>query len=79
MSSNFVKRYYAIGWDWYLETDECESWVSQPVKEHIEALEAENEKLRELISSYWKRVHLHITSNVERDYLSELRELGVDV
>lgn len=58
-------------------------WIDEPVfdrtVEYVEALETENAKLRELLSSYWKRTHLHITSNVERDYLSELRELGVEV
>ena len=48
--SKFVKRYNAFGWDWYLETDEWELWVSHPVKEHIERLEAENDKLREKVT-----------------------------
>ena len=54
MSSNLVKRYNAIGWGWYLETDEWESWVSQPVKEYIEALESENAKLRELVALMYR-------------------------
>ena len=46
----FVKRQNAIGWDWYLETDEESSWVSHMVKEYIERLEAENAKLREYLA-----------------------------
>ena len=47
--------------------------------DYVTKLEAENAKLRELLSAYWKGTHLHITSNVERDYLSEMRELGIEV
>ena len=42
-------------------------------------LKAENAKLRELLSSYWKRVHSSAAPNVERDYLAEMRELGIEV
>lgn len=54
MSSNFVKRYNAIGWDWYLESYDWSSWVSQPVKDIIESLETENAKLRELCADMHK-------------------------
>lgn len=39
----------------------------------------DNAKLRELLSSYWKAVHCPATPNVPRDYLSEMRELGVEL
>jgi hypothetical protein len=45
----------------------------------LEKLEAENAKLRELLSSYWKRTHSPVGPSVERDYLLELRELGIEV
>ena len=50
MNAKLVKRYNAIGWDWFLVSDECESWVSHDVKEHIGALEAENAKLRQQLA-----------------------------
>ena len=40
---------------------------------------AENAKLRELFSSYWKRVHCPAAPTIERDYLAEMRELGIEV
>lgn len=40
---------------------------------------AENAKLRELLSSYWKAVHCPVTPTVPRDYLAEMRELGIGV
>lgn len=39
----------------------------------------DNAKLRELFSSYWKRTHSPVGPNVERDYLSEMRQLGIEV
>jgi len=39
----------------------------------------ENAKMRELLSSYWKRTHSPVSPNVERDYLLEMRELGIEV
>lgn len=36
-------------------------------------------KLRELLSSYWKRVHSPAAPNVERDYLAEMRTFGIEV
>lgn len=42
-------------------------------------LKAKNDRLRELLSSYWKAVHCPATPNVPRDYLAEMRELGVEV
>ena len=39
----------------------------------------QNAKLRTLFSSYWKAVHSPITPNVPRNYIAEMRELGVDV
>ena len=47
--------------------------------ENARLIMAENAKLRELLSSLWKRVHSPVRPNVERDYLSEMRELGVEV
>lgn len=49
--------------------------------EHIvrQNVEVENSKLRELLSSYWKAVHSPVTTNVPRDYLKEMRELGIEV
>lgn len=54
MSYRFVKRQNTIGWDWYLESGDCSSWVSQPTKEIIESLESENDKLRELLIDAYK-------------------------
>ena len=48
------------------------------IASHILHLYAENEKLRELFASYWRRTHSPAAPNVERDYLSEMRELGVE-
>lgn len=39
----------------------------------------ENAKLRKLLSSYWKAVHSPVTPNIPRDYLKEMRELGIEV
>lgn len=47
--------------------------------ELIDQLRTENAKLRELLSSYWKRTHSPVGPSVERDYLLELRELGIEV
>ena len=45
--SRIVKQQRRYGSEWYLENDEGEiAWVAPMVKEHIERLEAENEKLR---------------------------------
>ena len=51
----------------------------EDVLAYLPAIEAENAKLRELISSYWRRTHTPIAPNIERDYLSEMREMGVEV
>lgn len=67
MSSNFVKRYNAIGWDWYLESYDWSSWVSQPVKDIIESLETENAKLRELCADMAKMLVLACWASVESD------------
>lgn len=84
MSYRFVKRHNAIGWDWYLlESDECESWVSQSVKEVIETLEADNAKLRELV----KEMRVCLEDECKRchewdgdicDLEHQMRELGVE-
>lgn len=39
----------------------------------------ENAKLRKLLLSYWKAVHCPVTPTVPRDYLAEMRELGIEV
>lgn len=39
----------------------------------------QNAKLRKLFSSYWKAVHCPAMPNVAKDYLAEMRKLGVDV
>ncbi len=79
MSYRFVKRQNAIGWDWYLESDDCSSWVSPLAKEVIETLEAENAKLRELV----KRYHHLVTGTDElwswQSVHEQLHELGVEV
>ena len=49
------------------------------LERRIDELCEENAKLRELLSSLWKRGHSPAIPNVERDYLSEMRELGVEV
>lgn len=49
------------------------------LEEERDQLRTENEKLRKLFSSYWKAVHCPATPNVPRDYLAEMRELGVEV
>lgn len=49
------------------------------LEEERDQLRTENEKLRKLFSSYWKAVHSPVTPNVPRDYLAEMRELGVEV
>ena len=78
MSAKLVKRYNAIGWDWYLVSDECESWVSHDVKEYIEQLESENAKLRELM------MHALINLSAWMGYghpewmVEAARELGVE-
>lgn len=91
MSYRFVKRKDAIGWDWYLlESDDCSSWVSPFVKEAIETLEAENAKLRELVS--WMYDRMDESCAVQYPYaptpisydrlmqaLARARELGVEV
>lgn len=64
MSYRFVKRQNAIGWDWYLESDDCSSWVSQLVKEVIETLETENAKLREE-RDHWHVEQVHAYGNWE--------------
>ena len=58
----------------YAGCDECGEY-----KQTMLRLFAENAKLRELLTSYWKRTHSPVCPNVERDYLLELRELGVEV
>ena len=79
MSSNFVKRHNAIGWDWYLVTDEASSWVSHMVKEHIEQLEAENAKLRELAWRLLEVERIGATSAEWHELLKQASELGVEV
>lgn len=82
----FVKRQNAIGWDWYLETDEESSWVSHMVKEYIERLEAENAKLRDAMYSNAKRHalqhmgedELRIWATQQAEHIKELREV-VDI
>lgn len=55
------------------------SWRVQERMAEATDVQAENAKLRELLSSYWKRTHSPVGPSVERDYLQELRELGVEV
>ena len=69
MSSNFVKRYNAIGWDWYLVTNEDSSWVSHMVKEHIEQVEAENAKLREYVAKL-EMANIDVTARLT-DYIGQ--------
>ena len=78
-----VKPYFAEGERYpaligvRAEGDEYETaYVSK--SELVDAL-AENARLRELLSSYWKAVHSSVTPNVPRDYLKEMRELGIEV
>lgn len=52
---------------------------SKRVLERFKSLEAENAKLRALLSSYWKAVHYPCTPTVPKDYLSEMRKLGIEV
>ena len=52
----------------------AEKWMAKAAH-----FEAENAKLRELLSSYWKAVHCPVTPTVPRDYLAEMRELGIEV
>lgn len=59
--------------------DKETSWLVQWRSEDAADVRAENAKLRELLSSYWKRTHSPVGPSVERDYLLELRELGVEV
>lgn len=49
------------------------------LRDDLQRANAENAKLRELLSSYWKRVHSPAAPNVERDYLAEMCELGIEV
>ena len=49
------------------------------IKAELLVLRAENAKLRDLLSSYWKAVHCPVTPTVPRDYLTEIRELEVEV
>jgi uncharacterized coiled-coil DUF342 family protein len=63
---------------WHVEQVHAYGNWEDAYKRAVE-LELENAKLRELLSSYWKRVHSPVASNVERDYLAEMRELGVEV
>ena len=74
MSGTLAKHSNALGWAWYLDTDEGSYWVSHPVKEHIDSLEAENAKLRELVD-YMTPIAWYAASERERD---RMRELGVE-
>lgn len=51
----------------------------QDIIDHMRDARAENDKLRKLLSSYWKAVHCLATPNVPRDYLAEMREMGIEV
>lgn len=73
MSYRFMKRQNAIGWDWYLESDDCSSWVSQLVKEVIESLETENAKLRNLM---YERAHVYAIQHMTE---AELRIVATNV
>ena len=80
MSYKFMKRQNAIGWDWYLESDDCSSWVSQLVKEVIEELEAENARLREFAKELFKladRGLMELDDDDFRRIVDEAEKLGV--
>lgn len=59
--------------------DKETSWLVQWRSKDAADVRAENAKLRELLSSYWKAVHCPVTPTVPRDYLAEMRELGIGV
>lgn len=77
--SNFVKRRTAIGWDWFMETDEESSWVSHMVKERIESLEAENAKLREFATETWELLTCNEPAFVWKGLQEKAHELGIEV
>ena len=80
--NKFEKRYFGVGWDWYLETDEGSSWVSNMVKDHIERLESENEELRALVRKLlWGYDHDLPPADALvwwNDVGTQLRELGIE-
>lgn len=53
--------------------------IEQVYVPYDDNLRIENAKLRGLLSSYWKAVHCPVTPTVPRDYLTEMRELGIEV
>ena len=50
-----------------------------PMLAEVKRLYDENDKLRKLLSSYWKATHCPVSPTVPRDYLAEMRKLGVEV
>ena len=49
------------------------------LEEERDQLRTKNKKLQKLLASYWKAVHSPATPNVPRNWLAEMRELGVEV
>lgn len=69
-----IERLHADQVHWELgNCPQCPNVVS--LQEVLE----QNAKLRKLFSSYWKAVHCPVTPTVPRDYLTEMRKLGVEV
>ncbi len=69
-----------VSWDevrkfWYVGLTENGCLM----RDRVCKAEADNDKLRELFSSYWKAVHSPVTPNVPRNYLAEMQALGVKV
>lgn len=78
MSGTLAKHSNALGWAWYLDTDEGSYWVSHPVKEHIDSLEAENAKLKEELEAVGTAAYLYGRSDLKIEN-AKLRELLLEL
>ena len=66
--SRIVKQQRRYCSEWYLENDEGDvAWVAPMVKEHIERIEAENEKLRKELELVGHIAESNVVASIGRE------------